>query len=130
MIPNGEAVLVTYLEEQTGEQVVGKTPSDRSTPWVRVTQLDAPSEANSRADHLIPFLFQCDCYAGSDPVTGQAEASALARSVRAAIVDMVGKHDGATVTAARIVSMPRVPDTSIEPARERFVLTARVYMHS
>lgn len=129
-IPDGEAVLTAYLKGQTGERVVGKTPNDRSTPWVRITQLDAPSEPNSRADHLIPFLFQCDCYAGSEPATGHAEASALARSVRAALVDMAGKHGDTTVTGTRIISMPRVPDTSIEPARERFVLTTRVYMHS
>jgi hypothetical protein len=129
-IPDGEAVVTAYLKQQTDQRVVGRTPDNRSAPWVRITLIDAPSAASSHPDHLIAFLFQFDCYAGDREEGGQAEASSLVRSVRAALIDMEGQFGEATVNGARIVSMPRVPDTSIEPARERFVLTARVYMHS
>lgn len=129
-IPNAEAVVTAYLKDEMGERIVGKTPSDRSTPWVRVTLLNAPSDAKSPVDHLIAFLIQFECYAGKEEDGAQGEASALVLSVRSALDEMAGVHSGATVTGARFVSMPRVPDTSIEPARERFILTANVFMHS
>jgi hypothetical protein len=128
-IPNGEAVVTAYLKEKTGERIVGKAPSDRSTPWVRVTLINAPSDAKSPVDHLIAFLIQFDCYAGKEEEGAQAEASALVRSVRAALDEMAGVRSGVTVTGVRFVSMPRVPDTLIEPARERYILTANIFMH-
>ncbi len=130
MIPNAEAVVTAYLKEKTGERIVGKTPSDRSTPWVRVTLVNAPSDAKSPVDHLIAFLIQFECYAGKEQEDAQKEASALVRAVRSALDEMPGVQGGATVTGVRFVSMPRVPDTSIEPARERYILTANIFMHS
>lgn len=129
-IPNGEAVVTAYLKDKTGERIVGKTPSDRSTPWVRVTLLNAPSDAKSPVDHLIAFLIQFECYAGSEENGGQGEASALVFAIRAALDEMAGVRSGAAVTGVRFISMPRVPDTSIEPARERYILTANIFMHA
>lgn len=130
MIPDAEAVVTVYLRDVTGEQIVGKTPSDISTPWVRITQLNAINEADSRPERLINFVLQLDCFAGKEIEGAQEEAADLARSVRSALAEMEGQHGDAIVTAVRFAGMPRIPDDSIEPARERYMLTAHVYMHS
>ncbi len=128
MIPDGEALVTAYLDAQTGERIVSRTPSDTSTSWVRLTQLDAANEANSTPEHLIEYFFQLDCYAGKSG--GHAEASTLVRTIRAALVAMPENGvDGATVSKVRFSGMPRIPDTAFEPARERFVLDAHVWMH-
>jgi Protein of unknown function (DUF3168) len=129
-IPDIEAVLTAYLTAQTGERIVGTTPNDISTPWVRLTQLDARNEATSRPERLIEFVVQLDCFAGEPKEGAQAEASELAREVRATLAEMEGVYGGVTVTDVRFSGMPRIPDTTKEPARERFVLTAHVYAHS
>lgn len=134
MIPYVEKIASDYLRdhpdvEALGARVVGKTPSSTSEPWVRVTQLDAANEPTSRPEHLIDYLIQFDCYAGSDG--GQPEANLLTRTVRAALHDMPdADHDDAVVTDVRFTSMARIPDVEFEPARERFVLDATVYMHA
>lgn len=128
-IPDCESIVSAYLQEQTGKRIVGTTPSDHALPWVRVTLLGAPNEANSPVEHLIAFMLQLDCYAGSEPAEAQAEANDLARSVRAALADMKGSHGGAVVSGVRFSGMIRLPDTAMEPARERYILTAHVWMH-
>jgi len=130
VIPDAEAIVASYLREEIGERVVGKTPSDISTPWVRITQLDAVNESSSRPERLVDFILQLDCFAGNEIEGAQEEASDLARAVRAALAGMEGPQDGGVVTGVRFAGMPRVPDDSIEPARERYALTAHVYMHS
>lgn len=133
MIPDAEAIIGTYLRTHTqvaalGARIVGQTPSDTIEPWVRLTQLDASNEPRSRPEHLIDYLIQCDCYAGRDG--GQAQASLLARTVRAALDDMPSRsHTGAVVTRVKFTSMPRIPDTDYEPARERYILSGTVHMH-
>jgi hypothetical protein len=133
VIPDTEAILGSYLREHDavkalGARVVPRTPSDTSAPWVKVTQLDAQAVGGHRSDHLIQWLGQFDCYAGSG---GQKEASAVTRTVRAALGEL---HDtdpeGVTVSGVRFVSCPRLPDgDDFEPARERYVLSAIVWMH-
>ena len=120
-------MVTVYLSEQIGERIVGDTPRDITFPWVRLTQLDARNEANSQPEHLIDFMLQLECYAGSG---GQGEAHQLAAEVRQALADMPGQHEEGVVTCVRFTGMPRIPDTAIEPARQRYILTARVYIHS
>ena len=128
MIPDVEKVITAYLEPHLtalGAKVRGRTPSNTAAAWVRVTILDAPA---SFPDHLVDALVQFDCYAGKEG--GQEEASLLARTVRAAIVDMPNaSHSGAVVTGAAIVGYLRNPDTMFEPARDRYIITATVWMH-
>lgn len=128
MIPDVEAIVTPYLKAATKARVVGQTPNGTSASWVRVTQLDAPSVGDSRTERLIEWMGQFDCYAGRDG--GQGEASELTRTIRAALVAMPGAAlEGATVTGVRIVSCPRIPDTDLEPARERYALTAVLFVH-
>lgn len=141
MIPYAEKVVSDYLRENdalaaiVGRRVVGKTPGDETggtdQPWVRVTQLDATAVGGSRHDHLVEFYFQFDAYAGADG--GQPEANLLARTLRQALVEMpdASLDDGAVATGVDIRGMARIPDEEIdEPARERFVLSVAIWMHS
>ncbi len=131
MIPDPEAVLTTYLTDVAGAlggTVRGKTPKDTTDPWVRLTLLDAPSTDGGEADHLIAAYLQLDCYAGSDG--GHAAASLLARTVREALVTITdGDHGDVVVTGAKLGGYQRLPDTDFEPARERYVLSATVWLH-
>lgn len=129
MIPDVEKVLTTYLQPKVtglGAKVRGRTPSSTAAPWVRLSVLDAPARD---PDHLVGAMVQLDCYAGSDG--GQEEASLLARTVRAALQSstIAGTHDGAVVTGAALSSYLRNPDQVFEPARERYILTAMVWVH-
>ena len=133
MIPDGEKIVSGYLRthadiEALDTRIVGKTPSDTSQSWVRLTQLDAGNSPKSSVEHLIAYFFQLDCYAGGDG--GQPEASLLARTVRAALA-VIGEttFDDAVVSNARFTNMARTPDTTLEPARERVILDAVVRMH-
>lgn len=136
MIPDAEKVVSGYLRAHDDivaldGRVVATTPSEKSggiaRPWIRVTQLDDRAVNDSRSDHLIEFMLQLDIYAGS--TGGQPEASLLNRTVRQALRDMPGEHDDAVVTGVRFVSALRLPDSDIEPARERYVRTVICWMH-
>jgi hypothetical protein len=133
LIPDCEKLTSDYLRTHAEvstltSRIVGKTPSDTSDPWVRVTQLDASNQTLSRPEHLIEYLIQFDCYAGVDG--GQPEAKTLASTVREALADMPGAtYDGAVCTNARFTGMARIPDTDFEPARERVILDATIWMH-
>ena len=94
-----------------------------------VTQLGAPQAPNTRVDHLVEFYFQIDCYAGA--TGGLPEAITLGRAVRAALVEMPNsEHDDAVVTATRIRGDRSLPDTAMEPSRNRVILTASCWIHA
>lgn len=135
MIADAEELLTTYLAAREtvaalGARIVGETPADRDTPWVRITQLDAQQDPSSRHDHLVAFFMQLDCYAGK--AGGQEEASLLRRTVRAALQDIASAAhaDGVVVTGARVNGDTRIPDHDFKPVRERFVLAVTVWAHS
>lgn len=133
VIPDVEALVGDYLRSHAdivalGANVATRTPAKFTRPWVKITQLDDPTVNDSRSDHLIEYMLQLDCYAGSEG--GTIEASLLSRTVRAALSEMPGVHDGVTVTGVRHVSAPRIPDTDFEPARERVARTEIVWVHA
>jgi hypothetical protein len=133
--PYAEKILSDWLRahvelaEIDGVRVVGKTPEDDATPWVRLTQLDAQSQGSPH--RLVEFYVQLDCYAGVEG--GQPEANRLAQAVFAALADLDGANhqaEGAVVTASRPnMGLRRPDDDGFNPARERFVSTAFVHMH-
>jgi hypothetical protein len=131
-----EKVVTAYLSGEStvtalDTRVVGRTPRDRDSSWVRLTQLDANASPRSRADHLIAYALQLDCYSSAAGVDGspRKEAMLIARTVREALRVMPGTHEDAVVTSVRFAGMIRVPDTDLEPARERVILTALVHAH-
>ncbi len=132
MIPDAEKTISSYLRDHPdvsalSTRIVGKTPPATAEPWVRVTELDAPAAAASRADHLISFLVQLDVYAGA--TGGQPEAKTHARTIRAALHAMPGVHDETVVTQVRVIGWLRAPDPDFEPARDRVIITASVIAH-
>lgn len=129
LIVDIEKLASAYLREHVASRVVGKTPSNTDTGWVRVTLLTAPTPADSKIDHHVANMVQFDCYAGKDG--GQPEANLIARTVRAALMEMGEEDfDDAVVGAVRILSHIRRPDTDgFDPARERVEITADIYVH-
>jgi hypothetical protein len=143
MIPDSERIVSDFLREHpavaaTGARIRGAHPDgkDMSKPWIRIVQLDATKDPRSRVEHLITFLMQLDCYAGDDTrgpshPGGQPEANTIARTVRAALTDdLPGLRGDAVVSGVWITGDGRLPDTDLEPARERRVLTATVAIHN
>jgi len=137
MIPDAEAIVGRYLRTHplivaVGASVGPGIPDRTAAPWVKLVQLNGPSDRDVDVDHIVRFMLQLDCYCGraaQAAARDQATASLLARSVREALTSMAGVHDGAAVGNAQIVSDPRVPDTRFEPAMERRIITAIVVMH-
>lgn len=115
-------------DDDVQARVVGSPPSDHSTSWVQVVQLNASQAPNDPADHLIPFYLQFSCYAGAEG--GQPEANRLGWAVRKSLLRLNGSQNDATVTAVRINGDSRIPDTTFEQARERRILTATVWAHA
>lgn len=134
MIPDAEMVLGDYLRthpdvEALEARVAGKTPTTFTLPWVRVTQLDAIDKTGN--EHLIDFLVQFDCYAGSVEDGAQGEASLLRRTVRAALKAAQGQTlDGVVISDVTVTGDVHLPDTTLEPARERYVLSVTVHAHA
>lgn len=130
MIPDAEAVANAYLAEVLDIDRIGaSTPTDLAQPWIRTTLINGPKEAKSTPAHLMIFHLQFDCYAGAGR-NKRAEASDLARGVWDALESIAGKRSGVTVNGAQLIGIKPMPDDSIEPARDRFIVEANVYMHS
>lgn len=130
---NAEAIVAAYLRSQTSIEdleasVLGKTPDSTAKPWVRVTLIDdANYSGTRRAEYLMGYYLQLDCYAGADG--GQPEAWALAKAVRSALVAAPDADvDGAVVTDVDVLTMPRLPDPEIQPTRDRYIIDAMVTM--
>jgi len=132
------AITCEYLRDYSGvaalvgERVATRSPApdDLDEPWVRVTPLDPENvTGTSRVEWLVSYYLQIDCYAGAENRFHE-EAFDLARTVRAALVDMPGAFlEEAVVTDIGFASMPPRPDTDLTPARERFILDAEIYAH-
>jgi len=129
VIADIESIITTYLKAETGERIVGETPSDLNVPWVKLTLLDAANESASNPEHLIEYMVQAECYAGAEKAGAQGEAFALVSEVRAALANLEGIHGGAVFSCVRFSGMARVPDTKLEPARQRYILTSHLYAH-
>lgn len=137
ILPDIEALVGGWLRDHPDLQslnvrVAGATPSSMTNPWIRVTMLAAPDAGSSQTEHLIDFTLQLDCYAGSTAMqafAGQARASLVARRARAILKGREGgQADGVVVTRVR-TGGARLPDTTFEPAMERYVLTVDLMAH-
>ena len=113
----------------TGARVATKLPATLTNPWVRITLLDAPSDPVDSSDHLVNHLLQLDCYAGNTLDGSQQQAHGLYAAVRDALNEMAGVRGGAVVSSARFVGVVFLPDAALEPARDRYIITAEVAAH-
>lgn len=123
LAPDVEKVVSDYLRIHAdivalNTRIVGKTPDNKSTSWVRVTKLDNPQV--NQPNWLRAFLLQLDCYAGA--TGGQPEANLLCRTVEAVLWTLPN-------AGVRILGGPRLLDTDLEPARDRVITTAEVWLH-
>lgn len=139
LAPNIEALVGKWLREHPnivtlGATVSGGTPSTLMAPWVRVTLLAANDNATAKREYLIDHMLQLDCYAGktaSDAHTGQAEAFMVKQTARAILTSYTGQlRDGVVITDVRVIGDARVPDTAMEPARERYIMTIGIVCHA
>lgn len=135
MIPDPEIVLGDYLRSLTAVQnaigaglvgrVANKTPQDISQPWVRITLLD---DTQVGPLHFTRNFMQVDCYAGTD--NDPAVASLLARTIRHALEDVTDTRQDTAVVTFATSSMRRIPDDSVEPARERYIVSVEMGLHA
>lgn len=107
-------------------RVVGKPPDNYDEPWIQVVVISGTSSMHPV--HLVPYSLQMDCYAG--PTGGGPEARAIARAVVGALEGIAGEvHSEGVPTGAALTSFTELPDTDIEPARDRTIVTATVWAH-
>ncbi len=128
--PDIEAIAIVYLKAHPSiaaicnGRVGSRTPRTTDEPWIVVTQIDDQPEGGSTPLHVITTRLQLDCYGGSNVEFAQAQASLLARTARLAIMAPALN----TLTASAVISkvsataVRRLPDTTLEPARERYIL--------
>jgi hypothetical protein len=125
-----EALLTTYLKAETGERIVGETPTSTGSPWVKITLIDT-DDRTQPTDHLLRYFVQLDCYAGSNGPAGQGEAQGIASTVRGMVLGMrTEEFAGAVVTNVTVRGPRRLPDPDFNPARQRYILEAEIYVHS
>lgn len=135
MHPDVEVILVAYLAGRGDvaaltDQIGTRTPPATSDPWAKVTAIIDTANARSSALHLTHALVQIDCYGSSDHATMKAEASELARTIRAALAAMpAATHTGAVVTAVRDLTIRPLPDDDLTPARERYIVEGTITLH-
>lgn len=138
LLPNVEAIVGTALRTHPdivalGANVAGRTPATTTGPWIRVTLLAANDSTTSQIEHFVQYVVQLECFAGktaSDDFVGQAEAWRLKSTARAVLKSIEGTTIGsAVVTEIIFTGDSRIPDTTMEPARERYILLAAIRAH-
>lgn len=136
MQPDVEKIVGEYLRDNptvsalVGDRVGGRHPRSLEEPWVKVVQIGDSVIGNSPV-HLVAVDLQLDCYGSADEYAAHGEASELSRAVRAVLAEMPEEtFAGAVVSDVKFGPLSRIPDTDLEPARERFILSATVYCHA
>lgn len=127
---NFEAAAIAWLTADTTitATVAGNHPADlESAPWVRVWLIDDLPDPRSPALHFGTGYLQADCYASAEG--GQSEAADLSEAVRARLHAMPGTRPAGVVTAVTSLRRRRLPDSAMNPARERYIVTATVHGH-
>lgn len=129
-----ESTLIAHLRADAPvtaitSRVATRTPPALEQPWVRLTLLDDPPHRSSRALHLFHAHVQLDCYGGNGD-QAQLEARALSHAVRVAVHALPATAlDGIVVSAVTGLGRRRLPDDELQPARERYIVTATVTYH-
>lgn len=137
MTPDFEQICVQALLADSavtaivGDRVGTRTPREFADPWVTVRLIDDVPDARSSALHLVTALVQIDCYASAARNGGQAEASLLARTCRTVLHRLAydTQTSGPVVSKVKPGRIRPLPDETLEPARERYVLDVEVTAH-
>ena len=128
MIVDSERMVGDFLRDRPDidAHVLTLPPEATEDSWVMITQLGASQ--TDVPDHLVAFFLQFDCYAGR--TGGPKEANDLGRTIRAALRDLNGTQTGGVVSGVQIVEDRRLPDQTFEPARQRRILSATLWIHA
>lgn len=137
MTPDLEQIAVQALLADTavtgivGDRVGTRTPRTFGEPWVRVTLIDDLPDPSSSALHLVRGMVQIDCYGGNGSGS-QQDASSLARTCRTVLHRLAYEPQatGAVVSRVNPGGIRRLPDTDLEPDRERYILTVEIAAHA
>lgn len=139
--PDLEQIVGGYLRGHSAvsaltTRVVARTPSDTGPAWVKYGLLGERPARGSSVLHLVGYVMQFDCYAGRTRNEREA-AFRLAATVKAALADLVGLYGDVSNGPAVITGVPadrlsssRIQDDSLDPALERYIVTATVYAHA
>lgn len=135
MTPDIEKITGVYLRADSsiaalvGDRVGGKHPRSIADPWIKLVQIGDATVGNLPV-HLVATNIQFDCYGGDDENLAHEQASELARTLRASLENMpAATHTGAIISDVKFGPLSRVPDNGLDPARERFILSATIYVH-
>jgi hypothetical protein len=138
VLPNIEAIVGSILRTHSdiaalGANVAGRTPATTTGPWIRVTLMAATDSTSSQIERLVQYVIQLECFAGkaaTDSFVGQAEAWGLKAATRAVLKSIEGTiTGGAVITEVTFLGDSRIPDTTMEPARERYILLVAIRAH-
>lgn len=134
--PDVEVIVGNHLRSDSAvreiadTRVSGRHPRNLDQPWIKVTQV-GDELVRPHPIYLIATTVQLDCYGSNSEIDSHEEASTLARTAREALAALPeAQIDGAVCSAVRFGPLSRVPDTSLQPARERFTIDATIYLRS
>ena len=94
-----EAIVGDRLRAELGARVGAEVPAETTSPWVRITLLNAANFDQAAYEHFIEYWLQLDSIAGQTATLehrGQEEAYDLSRAVRA-----TGEGHGGARTSGR-----------------------------
>lgn len=134
LLPDIEALVGNALRNHDAIQALDarvgrRKPRTTTRPWIRVTKLDGIDR--SGIEHLIAYLLQIDCFAGQDTATPAEEAQLLSASARAVLKALQGTViEQVAIGRVRFTGDLPAPDNTMEPARERYVLTVEIVAHA
>jgi hypothetical protein len=121
VLPSVERLVVEYLRASTdvqalvNQRVSTSLPSSPTFPYVTLLLVSGGELARN---HLDVVTLQVDAW------------GVLIRTVRAAMLQMPGVHDGAVVSAVVTLVTPRWnPDDTVEPPKARYTCDMQVVLH-
>jgi hypothetical protein len=128
VLPSVERLVVEYLRASTdvqalvNQRVSTSLPSSPTFPYVTLLLVSGGELARN---HLDVVTLQVDAWGGT-----REQADVLIRTVRAAMLQMPGVHDGAVVSAVVTLVTPRWnPDDTVEPPKARYTCDMQVVLH-
>ena len=134
MIPSAEEVITELLKADDAVAAITtrirpKTPKTLDEPWVRLTLLDDPPTDGGITNHHIEAYVDLECFAGE--AGNQSTADNLSRAVIDAL--WTGHQqdlESGVITGPARWRRSRRPDQQHEPAMERYVVSATVWIRS
>jgi hypothetical protein len=128
VLPSLERLIVEYLrgvaevQALVSQRVSLSLPSSPTYPLVSILLVSGEERVQR---HLDAATIQVDVWGGT-----REQADVLARTVRAALLEMPRAHDTATVTAVLTLVAPRwLPDELAVPPRPRYTADYQIVYH-